>query len=908
MLRWQSVRVWAIASALMTLAACGGGGGGGGAPPPPDVEVLARLGAVLVGSAETTVVDPDARGSIAMELRSDGRIVFAATAEAAWSGSVNGMHIHRGAPGVDGGIEVDLLAQGASFANAAHTASDTLFASAALVEEIANDPAAFYVNIHTTGASAGLVRAQLASLSTLSAWTVLHGSEVTTVANPDARGAATFQVAADGVLSWVIAMGAPGIADITSAAIVEGGAGVDGATLLDLSADTATENAAAGTLTAQTSLTFDVVTRLMLDPSAYHVLVSSLAAPQGLARGQLGREPGHLWTPVRGEDNTIVIDADYRAGVAIQLESLTVGRVHLATPVVPPANPQYAIGALAAAHIHEGAAGVDGPAVVDLRSGADYAASAPTFSSEGSFAITPTLFARLMADPGRFYANLGTLSWPAGIGRGQLGQEPVRFIASLEGAEETTVVDPFAAALLNPLTFTDIFRCSFTLQVTNPTAGDLTALHIHNGAAGIDGSVLIDLMGAPDLDVSANAMTGSTTLTGRTFARMMASPQHFYANMHTASAPAGLARGQCAELTGDLPPNGLSYSTQNPTYTTTVAITPNVPTVGGGAVEQWTVSPPLPNGLTLNPVTGIISGTPLVAINQTSFTVTASNSAGSAQTTLMITIDVAAPAGLTYSTPVSYVINQPITANTPSSTGGLIASYGISPALPAGLSLSTSSGVITGTPTALASAATYTVTGTNAAGSTQATISLEVVPGLTAPSNLSYANASASYPTGYAITSNNPTVTGTVQSWAISPALPAGLVFSTSTGVITGTPTTVTAQATYTVTASNSVGSTQATLTVTVTLGAPTGLSYSNTPAIGYWSTQTITTMQPSASGGAITSWSISPTLPAGIALNTSDGTIGGAPTTASNQTTYTITASNASGSTQATVVITVLE
>ncbi|MEZ6026502.1 MAG: CHRD domain-containing protein [Planctomycetota bacterium] len=908
MLRWQFLRVWAIASALVTLAACGGGGGGGGGePPPPGVEVLARLGAVLLGSSETTVVDPDARGSVAMELRSDGRIVFAATAEAAWSTDVNGMHIHRGAAGADGLIEVDLLAGGASFDNAARTATNTLFASATLVDEIASDPAGFYVNIHTASAGGGLVRAQLAPLATLSAWTVLHGAEVTTVVNPDARGAATFQVGADGALSWVIAMGTPGVTDVTSAAIVQGEAGVDGTTLLDLSAATATENTTAGTLAAATNVTFDIVTRLMLDLPDYHVVVSSAAAPQGLARGQLGQEPGHLWTPVSGEDNTVVIDASYRAGCTIQLESLTLGRVHLATPVAPPANPEYSIAAVTAAHIHEGAPGFDGPQVIDLRSGADYAISGPTFSSEGTFAITPTLFARLMGNPGAFYVNIGTLSFESGIGRGQLGQEPVHFVAGLSGAEETSVVDASASALLNPLTFTDIFHCSFTLQVSNPTATDLTALHIHNGGAGLDGSILIDLMAAADLEVNGGLMTGSTGLTGRTFARLMASPQHFYANMHTAGAPAGLARGQCAELTGDIPPIGLSYSTPNPTYTTTVAITPNTPTVNGGAIQTWSITPPLPSGLQLSTVTGIISGTPLAAINQTSFTVTASNSAGSTQATLMITVNVAAPAGLAYSTPVSYVINQAITPNTPSSTGGLIATYGISPALPTGLSISASTGVISGTPTALSSPTTYTVTGTNASGSTQTTLSLEVVPGLTAPSGLSYATNPASYPTGYAISSNNPSVTGTVTTWAISPALPAGLSFSTSTGVITGTPTVVTNQTGYTITASNAAGSTQATLTLTVTLGAPTGLSYSNDPAIGYVTGNTFPTMSPSSSGGAVASYSISPTLPNGVSINTTTGVISGAPTSQSASATYTITASNATGSTQATVTIVVL-
>ena len=62
--------------------------------------------------------------------------------------------------------------------------------------------------------------------------------------------------------------------------------------------------------------------------------------------------------------------------------------------------------------------------------------------------------------------------------------------------------------------------------------------------------------------------------------------------------------------------------------------------------------------------------------------------------------------------------------------------------------------------------------------------------------------------------------------------------------------------------------------------------------------------MNPTSSGGAVSSYSIDITLPAGISLNTSSGVISGTPTATSTQTTYTITASNSAGSTTATVVI----
>src|SRR5262245_52371119 len=77
-----------------------------------------------------------------------------------------------------------------------------------------------------------------------------------------------------------------------------------------------------------------------------------------------------------------------------------------------------------------------------------------------------------------------------------------------------------------------------------------------------------------------------------------------------------------------------------------------------------------------------------------------------------------APSGLTYSTnPAVYTVGQGIADNVPTSEGGPVDSYGVSPSLPAGLVLDATTGVITGTPTAPSPATDYTVTATNPGGS-----------------------------------------------------------------------------------------------------------------------------------------------------------------------------------------------
>ncbi|HKF46774.1 MAG TPA: Ig domain-containing protein [Terracidiphilus sp.] len=89
-------------------------------------------------------------------------------------------------------------------------------------------------------------------------------------------------------------------------------------------------------------------------------------------------------------------------------------------------------------------------------------------------------------------------------------------------------------------------------------------------------------------------------------------------------------------------------------------------------------------------------------------------------------------------------------------------------------------------------------------------------PAATPPSGLSY-QSPVQATVGVALTPLSPTVTGSVTGYSVSPAFPAGIALDTSTGVISGTPTASAGEATYTITASNSGGSTTFGLVLTVT-------------------------------------------------------------------------------------------
>jgi len=158
-----------------------------------------------------------------------------------------------------------------------------------------------------------------------------------------------------------------------------------------------------------------------------------------------------------------------------------------------------------------------------------------------------------------------------------------------------------------------------------------------------------------------------------------------------------------------------------------------------------------------------------------------------------------------------YVVGAAIAPNDPTSTGGAVASYGVSPALPAGLSLSTTTGIISGTPSATAATTTYTVTATNSGGSTTTTLSITV------NAALSYIPSTDVYTVSVAITPLSPSVNGaTATGYSVNPGLPAGLDLNTSTGIISGTPTVPANTANYTVTATVAGGSGTAILNITV--------------------------------------------------------------------------------------------
>jgi DNA-binding beta-propeller fold protein YncE len=246
-------------------------------------------------------------------------------------------------------------------------------------------------------------------------------------------------------------------------------------------------------------------------------------------------------------------------------------------------------------------------------------------------------------------------------------------------------------------------------------------------------------------------------------------------------------------------------------------------------------------------------------------------------------------------------VGAAITANTPSSSGGAVAAYSVVPTLPWGLSLNSTSGVITGIPTVATPQADYTVTAYNAGGSASATLSITVTNA--APANLVYSSNPAVYTANAPIMVNVPSSTGGEPTqYAVSPALPANLALNPTSGTISGTPSAASPATSYSITASNAFGSTTAALTITVANLAAT-LAYSPSTVV-YTVGQAITPL--AVSNGVTGTYSVNPPLPAGLSLDSGLGTISGTPSAVTSTETYTVTAATSAGNAVGGVSITV--
>ncbi|MCX6448058.1 MAG: putative Ig domain-containing protein, partial [Actinobacteria bacterium] len=500
--------------------------------------------------------------------------------------------------------------------------------------------------------------------------------------------------------------------------------------------------------------------------------------------------------------------------------------------------------------------------------------------SDGGYAITDYLYSTDNVN----YTSAGTASSPLTVPGAATNSVVTIFLKAVNSIG----ISPGPRSLqTGPLTATQSIA-SRSVAVS-ATVSSFTPVTASRGTSPYSFAVSPSLPSGLSMNSSTGAITGTPSVASSATTYTVTVTD---ASSETASNTFSLTVASVLSTTLAIPAETLTAGAAAITFTP-------VPASGGTSPITYAISPSLPSGLSMSTSTGAITGTPASSASATNYTVTATD-ATSATSAKTFSLTIATALSTTLVKAVETITALAAASFTPvTASGGEPArTFSISPSLPSGLSLNTSTGVISGTATAGAASTNYTVTATDSNSATSSKVFALVING---PLTATQAIASTTLTNGTAATSFTP-VTGSggtsPLSYAVSPGLPSGLSMSSSTGAITGTPATSSSATTYTVTVTDSASVTATnTFSLAVSTAVSTTLARASetlTAAVAATSFIPVT-----ASGGTSPiTFSISPSLPAGLSMNTATGVITGTPTSSSARTNYTVTATDANGAT----------
>src|SRR5437870_4535143 len=319
----------------------------------------------------------------------------------------------------------------------------------------------------------------------------------------------------------------------------------------------------------------------------------------------------------------------------------------------------------------------------------------------------------------------------------------------------------------------------------------------------------------------------------------------------------------------------------------------------GFPASTFTQTGALPSGVTFNGITGVLSGTPAANTSGTyPITFTASNGIGS-DATQNFTLTVNQAPTITSANNATFIVGA-LGSFTVTATGlPTTMTFSETGALPNGVTLNSSTGVLSGTPTA-GTAGAYSITliannGVTPNGTQSFTLTVAQVPVITSANIATFGEGT---PGTFTVTASG----FPAPAFSENGALPSGATFNTATGVLSGTPATGTSASSpysITFTASNLAGASPSqsfTLTVLppptapsapVLLPSTTGnpednVTTSTTPSFYGTTTGSITT---------VTIYSDGLQVGSGSASNYANNTTGASVTTPLSIGTHVITA-----------------
>jgi hypothetical protein len=260
------------------------------------------------------------------------------------------------------------------------------------------------------------------------------------------------------------------------------------------------------------------------------LLVAATAAAIGLvtASAHTQKQAARLRVfrvPLAGENETPAGDPVATGSATVRVRS---GRARVCYSLVA----RDLSGRAVAAHIHRGAAGTAGPIVIPLKT--------PNASGKasGCAKASKSLVKAILARPSRFYVNVHTREFLGGAIRAQLaGKRTVLGTILHLDLQGTSEPNATGTAVLRIRRAAGLI--CYRLRVANVTL-PTAAAHIHKGAAGTNGPVVVPF-DAPGADGTSS---GCATAAASLIDDILANRSGYYVNVHTKEHPAGAIRAQ----------------------------------------------------------------------------------------------------------------------------------------------------------------------------------------------------------------------------------------------------------------------------------------------------------------------------------------------------------------------------
>ena len=190
-------------------------------------------------------------------------------------------------------------------------------------------------------------------------------------------------------------------------------------------------------------------------------------------------------------------------------------------------------GPAVAAHIHKAAAGASGPVIIPL------ATPGSDGKSGGCVGVARTLVAQILAAPASYYVNVHTAEFPPGAIRGQLTGTSAAMAGTTITLDLKGTSEPNATGSAVLRIRKDAGQVCYRLHAANITLPALAA-HIHKGAAGTNGPVVVPFTAPGDKGDSSGCSPAEASLIDD----ILANQSGYYVNVHTKEHPAGAIRAQ----------------------------------------------------------------------------------------------------------------------------------------------------------------------------------------------------------------------------------------------------------------------------------------------------------------------------------------------------------------------------